>query len=173
MDENATTSDRFVKWINRRNVHRRFQHQELKSRTKRYLYGEGDNSDRTSTVVNRSDSLIVDDGDDDEAEVDVDIIDVEVDSSTVHNRSTSHIQWECLSAVGDVELCTLNSPTSTTEDTFNWPKTQNDFQQTFLKTRAPSDESSSSSPTAPPSVTVPQSTTEPNNDVVVTQGVMG
>jgi hypothetical protein len=162
-----------VKWINRRNVHRSFQRHELKSRTNRYLYGEGDNSDRTFTAVNRSDTLIVDDGDDDEAEVDVDIIDVEVDPSTVHNRSTTHLRWECLSAVGAVELCALNSPTSTTEDTFDWPKTQNDFQQTFLKTRTLSDESSSSSPTVPLSVTVPQSTTEPNNDAKITQGVMG
>jgi hypothetical protein len=78
MDDSSSTSDRLVKWINRRNVHRRFQQHGLQTMTRRYLYGDGDK---------RSDSVLMDDEDE-----------------SIQTSQTFQ-QWECLPDVGSIELC--------------------------------------------------------------------
>lgn len=88
-----TSADRLVKWINRRNVHRRFQQHELKTMTKLYLYGQEDAA--ASTLDNaQADSLFMDDDED------------------------SHSKWECLPDISNIELCSdiYNTPSASDRD---------------------------------------------------------
>jgi len=91
----GTRTDRFVKWINRRNVRRRQAKKEMRSTTERVLnsWSEGgDDSFRNErkSRVDRNDSL----------------------SNTLYLdplMSQPSIQWECLSDAGDMELCAMSS----------------------------------------------------------------
>jgi len=84
-DQPSTTSDRFVKWINRGHVHRRYQRHALRQTTQESLYGK--------PGLSKMESLL-----DDEEEA--------------PSESPDVGDWECLVGVQEYELCALQRTTS-------------------------------------------------------------
>lgn len=99
----GTRADRFVKWINRRNVRRRRAKKEIRTTTERVLSTlseESDsaaNMDRTPRVLHKNSSA---------------------GSSYMEPLQTPRpsMQWECISDAGDMELCVVDSSTTVGDD---------------------------------------------------------
>lgn len=90
----TATTDRFVKWINRRNVRRRHMQHEISTTTQRVLSGSSRNAISQDSLMNdKVESLHSND--------DMD------GSSTFSGLNQLSIPWDRLSDVGEMELCIL------------------------------------------------------------------
>ena len=107
--KDGTRTDRFVKWINRRNVRRRQAKQEVRLTTHRVLNSSqsGGNSVRNERTIPLTDGSY--EGDD----LDDPLSQWECISDAFQPSSS---QWECLSDPGDMELCTMSGSMFDIED---------------------------------------------------------
>lgn len=101
--KDGTRSDRFVKWINRRNVRRRQATREVRLATKRTLnISQSEGGDDSSQRYGGFSSLDS-----------YDSLRCYVEPLT---NPAASMQWECLSDAGDMELCAMNSSVAEGED---------------------------------------------------------
>ncbi len=101
--KSGTRTDRLVKWINRRNVRRRHAKKEMRQTTERVLGQPSVDDARLKNVqklVMRSSSCD--------------------DSSRLSHPLTHQpsAQWECISDMGEIELCAMNSSVAEGEESF-------------------------------------------------------
>ncbi|KAG7338873.1 hypothetical protein IV203_028838 [Nitzschia inconspicua] len=130
----SSPSNRFVKWINRRNVRRQFEKQKLKRTTQKSLFGgrdsctsdpAGNNHDKGASPEAKisprtilSDKSLVDTFDEEEADGRNDDASgngfrqqFSPKSSSKQNfqRSKSFEQWECIPSDSHIELCSMHN----------------------------------------------------------------
>jgi hypothetical protein len=86
----TVVSDRFVKWVNRRNVFINFQEHQIKKRTKENLFGK---NERTTIIGDKHDKNGDHDDDDDDS-------------------NSTYLFWECIpNTDSQLELC-VTTPTT-------------------------------------------------------------
>jgi hypothetical protein len=96
-------SERFVKWINADNVHRRVQKHQLRALTKRQLYEDprsSSRSQRNNVITNKNDN-------DDTKNASITKNQSALVSALPASQATS--EWECLTDIGNVvdDLCSV------------------------------------------------------------------
>jgi hypothetical protein len=125
----SSPSNRFVKWINRRNVRRQFDKEKVKRTTQTYLFGAKHKKDThgeivTSTADNviapqtvLSDKSLLDTYDDEEDGNHENITEIGLEKQLTPpsspwrqaQKSESFDQWECIPKDSHIELCKIPS----------------------------------------------------------------
>lgn len=102
--KDGSRGDRFVKWINRRNVRRRQAKHDVRQTTERVLSLNPKNERKSVSPRNRDKNR----------------------SSFLHPLThQASAQWECLSDAGEMELCAMNSTVVEEDDSSRIMDTSN------------------------------------------------